>query len=90
MEYASSFCSEQCTEGIVAITERALRILALEKLGTVFNQITYPLKYTPRRFVCHKPSGNIIVIETDHAAFTEKAKRRRREELADVSFCFTF
>ncbi|CAD5206793.1 unnamed protein product [Bursaphelenchus okinawaensis] len=82
LEYAASFSSEQCFEGIVAITERALRILALEKLGTVFNQMKFPLKYTPRRFVCHKPSGNIVIIETDHAAFTEKAKRRRREELA--------
>lgn len=57
--------------------------MALEKLGAVFNQITYPLKYTPRRFVVHAPSQNLIVIETDHAAFTEQAKRARREELAE-------
>jgi splicing factor 3B subunit 3 len=85
LEYASSFSSEQCFEGIVAITENALRILALEKLGAVFNEVHYGLKYTPRRFVCHKPSGNMIIIETDHGAFTEKAKRRRREESANVS-----
>jgi len=83
LEYASSFSSEQCYEGIVAIAENSLRILALEKLGAVFNEIHYNLKYTPRRFVCHQPSGNIIVIETDHSAFTEKAKRRRREESAN-------
>jgi hypothetical protein len=61
------------------------RILALEKLGAVFNELHYNLKYTPRRFVCHQPSGNMIIIETDHAAFTERAKRRRREESANVS-----
>ncbi|KAI6217434.1 hypothetical protein M3Y95_01218600 [Aphelenchoides besseyi] len=83
LECAASFSSDQCNEGIVAITENALRILALEKLGAVFNEIHYNLKYTPRRFVCHQPSGNMIIIETDHAAFTEKAKRRRREESAN-------
>uniref|UniRef100_A0A915DI23 Cleavage/polyadenylation specificity factor A subunit C-terminal domain-containing protein n=1 Tax=Ditylenchus dipsaci TaxID=166011 RepID=A0A915DI23_9BILA len=83
LEYASSFSSEQCNEGIVAIAENTLRILALEKLGTVFNQIIYPLKYTPRRFVVHPQSQNLIIIETDHASFTEKAKRRRRDELAE-------
>uniref|UniRef100_A0A915DNA4 Splicing factor 3b subunit 3 n=1 Tax=Ditylenchus dipsaci TaxID=166011 RepID=A0A915DNA4_9BILA len=83
LEYASSFSSEQCNEGIVAIAEHTLRILALEKLGTVFNQIIYPLKYTPRRFVVHPQSQNLIIIETDHASFTEKAKRRRRDELAE-------
>ncbi|KAI1715078.1 mono-functional DNA-alkylating methyl methanesulfonate n-term domain-containing protein [Ditylenchus destructor] len=83
LEFASSFSSEQCQEGIVAISENTLRILALEKLGTVFNQMVYPLKYTPRRFVVHPHSQNLIVIETDHASFTEKAKRKRRDELAE-------
>lgn len=61
------------------------RILALEKLGAVFNEVHYNLKYTPRRFVCHQSSGNMIIIETDHGAFNEKAKRRRREESANVN-----
>ena len=38
LEYASGFASEQCPEGIVAISTNTLRILALEKLGAVFNQ----------------------------------------------------
>lgn len=83
LEYASDFSSEQCPEGIVAISENTLRILALEKLGTLFNQTVIKLKYTPRKFVVHRPSQNLIIIETDHAAFTEKAKRKRREELAN-------
>ena len=32
------FSSEQCPEGIVAIAGNTLRILALEKLGAIFNQ----------------------------------------------------
>lgn len=39
LEYASGFSSEQCPEGIVAISSNTLRILALEKLGAVFNQV---------------------------------------------------
>jgi len=58
------------------------RILALEKLGGVFNQTSHQLKYTPRRFaMCHQ---NLVIIETDHAAFTENAKRVRRNEMAEV------
>lgn len=41
LEYASGFSSEQCPEGIVAISTNTLRILALEKLGAVFNQVMY-------------------------------------------------
>ena len=40
LEYASGFSSEQCPEGIVAIAANTLRILALEKLGAVFNQVS--------------------------------------------------
>lgn len=83
LEYAAGFSSEQCTEGIVAIAENTLRILSLEKLGTVFNQISYPLEYTPRRLIVHKPSGNLILIETDHAAFTRETRQKRRRQLAN-------
>ena len=35
LEYASSFASEQCPEGLVAIAQNTLRILAIERLGEV-------------------------------------------------------
>ncbi len=38
LEYASSFCSEQCPEGFVCVAGNTLRILTLERLGEVFNQ----------------------------------------------------
>lgn len=43
LEYASGFSSEQCPEGIVAISTNTLRILALEKLGAIFNQVYFIL-----------------------------------------------
>jgi len=60
------------------------RILALEKLGAVFNQVATPLQYTPRRFVIHPESSNLIVIETDHNAYTDSFKLRRKQQMAEV------
>jgi splicing factor 3B subunit 3 len=81
LEFASGFASEQCPEGVVAIASNTLRILALEKLGAVFNQVSYPLEYTPRKFVVHD-SGRMIIIETDHNAYTLETKLERRQQIA--------
>ncbi|XP_061231797.1 splicing factor 3B subunit 3 isoform X2 [Neopsephotus bourkii] len=83
LEFASGFASEQCPEGIVAISTNTLRILALEKLGAVFNQVSFPLQYTPRKFVIHPESNNLIVIETDHNAYTEATKAQRKQQMAE-------
>ncbi|KAI1285559.1 Splicing factor 3B subunit 3 [Halotydeus destructor] len=84
LEYASGFSSEQCPEGVVAISANTLRILSLEKLGAVFNQQSFPLDLTPRKFIIHPESGNIVTIETDHNAFTTKAKLARKERMAEA------
>lgn len=83
LEYASGFSSEQCPEGIVAISTNKLRILALEKLGAVFNQISFPLEYTPRKFVIHPDTNNLIILETEHNAYTEETKKQRRLQMAE-------
>lgn len=83
LEYASGFSSEQCNEGIVAISTNTLRILALEKLGTVFNQVSYPLEYTPRQFCVHQDTGRMIIAETDHNAYTEDMKNARKNQMAE-------
>ncbi|XP_072013068.1 splicing factor 3B subunit 3-like [Amphiura filiformis] len=83
LEYASGFASEQCPEGIVAISTNTLRILALEKLGAVFNQVSTPLKYTPRKFAIHTESNNLIIIETDHNAYTDTTKAQRKQAMAE-------
>lgn len=61
------------------------RILALEKLGAVFNQVAFPLQYTPRKFVIHPESSNLIIIETDHNAYTEATKAQRKQQMAEVA-----
>ena len=38
LEYAGDFCTEHCPEGIVAISDTFLRILAVERRGDTFNQ----------------------------------------------------
>lgn len=63
----------------------SLRILALEKLGAVFNQVAFPLQYTPRKFVIHPETNNLILIETDHNAYTEATKAQRKQQMAEVS-----
>ncbi|XP_033214753.1 splicing factor 3B subunit 3-like [Belonocnema kinseyi] len=83
LEFASGFSSEQCPEGIVAISTNTLRILALEKLGAVFNQVSFPLEYTPRKFVIHNDSAHLLVLETEHNAYTEETKHQRRLQMAE-------
>ena len=83
LDHASGFASEQCPEGIVAISSNTLRILALEKLGAVFNQQAAPLKYTPRKFIIHSPSSNIFMIEADHNCFTTQSKKQRKQQMAE-------
>lgn len=83
LEYAAGFSSEQCPEGIVAISTNTLRILALEKLGAVFNQVSFPLEYTPRKFVVHPETNQLVVIETDHNAYTEETKQSRKLQMAE-------
>lgn len=82
LEYASGFASEQCPEGIVAISVNTLRILALEKLGAVFNQEIRSLKYTPRKFAINQDSGLIYSIETDHLSYTEQTKQEKKQQMA--------
>lgn len=83
LEFASGFSSEQCPEGIVAISTNTLRILALEKLGAVFNQVSFPLEYTPRKFAIHVDSAHLVVVETEHNAYTEETKQQRRLQMAE-------
>ncbi|XP_063951441.1 splicing factor 3B subunit 3-like [Lytechinus pictus] len=83
LEFASGFASEQCPEGIVAISTNTLRILALEKLGAVFNQVSTQLKFTPRKFATHLENNNIVVIESDHNTYTDSTKAQRKQQMAE-------
>lgn len=83
LEFASGFSSEQCPEGIVAIAANTLRILSLEKLGVIFNQVATPLQYTPRKLEIHPPTGHLVLLETDHNSFTEASKAQRKQQMAE-------
>ena len=37
------------------MARNTLRVLSLERLGTVFNEVKVPLKYTPRKFILDPP-----------------------------------
>ncbi|KAK9701194.1 pre-mRNA-splicing factor rse1, partial [Basidiobolus ranarum] len=80
LEYGSGFCSEQCSEGIVAISANTLRILTVEKLGDVFNQLSIPLQYTPRRFVVHPASRNFVIIESEHNTYSPSEQKKLFEK----------
>jgi splicing factor 3B subunit 3 len=71
LDFASNFRSEQAAEGIVAIAGNSLRIISLERLGTIFNTIKLPLPYTPRKFAIDEASSSVVVIEGDHNASAE-------------------
>jgi splicing factor 3B subunit 3 len=74
LEYGANFISEVCPEGIVAVSADTLRIIAVENLGTMFNQVSYPLRYTPRK-MCRVPFTNqLIVVESDHNEYNESEK----------------
>ncbi|PIO70300.1 hypothetical protein TELCIR_07854, partial [Teladorsagia circumcincta] len=59
------------------------RIMAVEKLGASFNHISYPLKFTPRRMIVHPTATTLMMIETDHAAYTTITLDRKRNDMAD-------
>jgi splicing factor 3B subunit 3 len=49
----------------------------------VFNQVSFPFEYTPRKFVIHNESAHILLIETEHNAYTEETKQQRRLQMAE-------
>nr|GFC57680.1 spliceosome-associated protein 130 A [Tanacetum cinerariifolium] len=59
LEYAASFSSDQCAEGVVFVVRDALRVFTLERLGETFNKTTIPLWYMPRKFMVH-PKKKIL------------------------------
>lgn len=84
LEFASGFSSEQCPEGIVAISGNTLRILALEQLGAVFHQVSFPLQYTPRRLIAHPAAARLCyLLETEHNAYTVATQRFKRMQMAE-------
>ncbi|KAJ7522261.1 hypothetical protein O6H91_18G003700 [Diphasiastrum complanatum] len=85
LEYAASFSSDQCAEGVVAVAGDALRVFTIERLGETFNQTIMPLRYTPRKFLLHPKQKSLIILECDQGAFTTEEREAAKKEAVDGS-----
>ena len=85
LEYASSFSSDQCAEGVVAVAGSFLRVFTIERLGETFNETVIPLRYTPRKFVLHPRRKLLVVIESDQGAFTAEEREAARKECFEAA-----
>uniref|UniRef100_M4BEI1 DNA damage-binding protein 1 n=1 Tax=Hyaloperonospora arabidopsidis (strain Emoy2) TaxID=559515 RepID=M4BEI1_HYAAE len=84
LSHASSFNSEQCPGGIVALANDGMKILTVDQLGDTFNQQKCNLRYTPRKAVIHSPSRRLIIIESDHNEYGAAYKRQNGLQIPDV------
>jgi splicing factor 3B subunit 3 len=86
LDSCSTFNSEQCPDGLVALGDTALRVLSLDKLvGQTLNPSSVPLKYTPRRFAVSDRFKKLIIIETDHNVVSSSEKVKENDGDMDVS-----
>ncbi|KAI9128782.1 hypothetical protein K1719_000265 [Acacia pycnantha] len=85
LEYAASFSSDQCVEGVVAVAGEALRIFTIERLGETFNETVIPLRYTPRKFVLQPKKKLLVMIESDQGAFTAEERESARKECFEAA-----
>jgi splicing factor 3B subunit 3 len=83
IDYASSFSSEQCNEGVVALSGNNLKIFSFNRLGEIFTQTVVPLRYTPRKMVIHPENNNIVIIESDQNVYYKSEKDRIKKEIAE-------
>jgi splicing factor 3B subunit 3 len=82
IDYASSFSSEICAEGIVALSGNTLKIFSIEKLGEVFSQNILNLRYTPRKMIIHPENNNIIILEADQNVYSKTEKEIIKKEIS--------
>eukprot|EP00911_Craspedida_sp_UC1_P001250 UC1_evm1s943 len=74
LDHAAPFSSEQCPEGVVALSRSTLHVLALEELDTIFDANITPLPLTPRRLALDAPTSLLFATEGDHRARSEEDK----------------
>ncbi|OIW12784.1 hypothetical protein TanjilG_24717 [Lupinus angustifolius] len=85
LEYAASFSSDQCVEGVVAVAGEALRIFTIERLGETFNETVIPLRYTPRKFVLQPKRKLLVIVESDQGALTAEEREAARKECFETA-----
>lgn len=75
IDFAASFASPQCAEGIVCLSGSTLQILRVDNLSQPFASTSVPLSYTPRQMAMIPGIPRLIVLETDHNAYSELEKQ---------------
>ncbi|KAK1571910.1 hypothetical protein Q3G72_024778 [Acer saccharum] len=85
LEYAASFSSDQCLEGVVAVAGNALRVFTIERLGETFNETAIPLRYTPRKFVVQPKRKLLVIIESDQGALTAEEREAAKKECFEAA-----
>ncbi|CAI0443010.1 unnamed protein product [Linum tenue] len=85
LEYAASFSSDQCAEGVVAVAGDALRIFTIERLGETFNETAIPLRYTPRKFVIQPKRKLLVIVESDQGAYTAEEREAAKKECFEAA-----
>ncbi|CAM8900822.1 unnamed protein product [Rhodiola kirilowii] len=85
LEFAASFSSDQCAEGVVAVAGDALRVFTIERLGETFNETVIPLRYTPRKFVLQPKRKMMVIIESDQGALTAEEREAAKKECFDAA-----
>ena len=84
LEHVSDFSSEACPGGLVAVAGSTLRIVTIDNLGAMYNQIALPLRYTPRKMTRFPGTSDLVIVEADHNEFneTERAEVEKRYDAA--------
>ncbi|XP_065872251.1 spliceosome-associated protein 130 A [Euphorbia lathyris] len=85
LEFAASFSSDQCAEGVVAVAGDALRIFTIERLGETFNETAIPLRYTPRKFVIQPKKKLLVIVESDQGAYTAEEREAAKKECFEAA-----
>lgn len=75
LDFAAAFSSPQCSEGLVCISATRLQILRIENLAQPFASTTVPLSYTPRQIAAFPGQPRLLLLETDHRAYSELEKQ---------------
>lgn len=83
LEQASSFSSEKCPEGIVAISGNTIRIISVERLGENFTHQVLPLRYTPCKLQVHPETNYLVILERDHNCFSNSEREQIRKDIAE-------
>ena len=84
LEFAAGFASEQCPEGIVAIArQHPPHSRPGENSAPSSIRAVHPLALTPRKALIHPESGNVLLVQTDHNAYTSATKMSRKQQMAE-------